>query len=331
VHPQLLKFTLPGLGVVEFPTYMTLLVVGFAFGIWQLYREGLKLGVDAQRFIDLGLWMLVWGILGSRLLAVVADGKLHDFVNLCVDSRLVPVDPHEPESRIVECVTREGGCGDFFKCNPATGRCYPPTDCLAALKFWQGGLAYYGGFLAAAAFGLWYARRHKLGVMRTADAASPYIALGLYFGRMGCFFNGCCFGQRSDSALAVLFPTKPDGPRLPMQLAEAIGALGIFVLLLAWRRRRREHGEVFAGLMVTYGVLRFVLEFWRDDPRGAVAGLSTSQLISLPLVAWGAWRLWESRARGRARDAAPPSSSAAPPPSSESAPSTPDAPATPAS
>ena len=295
---------LPMLGPIS--TYMTFVGIAFVFGIWQLYREGEKLGVDAQRYIDLGLWMLVFGVMGSRLLAVVADGHFYDFVHLCTDPKLVPVDPHEPESRIFECTQLENGCGDFFLCNQATGRCYPPRDCLAALKFWQGGLAYYGGFLAAAAFGLYYARKHKLGVWRTADAASPYIALGLFFGRLGCFFNGCCYGERASGPLAVVFPTKPDGPRLAMQLVESLSGLVIFLSLLAWRRRRREFGEVFAGLLFTYGVMRFILEFWRDDPRGAVAGLSTSQLISLPLVAWGAVWIVKARTRGRARDAEQP-------------------------
>ncbi len=89
-----------------------------------------------------------------------------------------------------------------------------------------------------------------------------------------------------------------------MQLGESLGGLVIFALLLAWRGRKREHGELFGALIVLYGVLRFVLEIWRDDPRGALLGLSTSQLIAVVLVPVGAWLIVRSRLRGRARDVA---------------------------
>ena len=66
---------------------------------------------------------------------------------------------------------------------------------------WRGGLAYYGGFIFAAAFGLYYARKHRLGMWKMADLAAPWIALGLALTRIGCFLNGCCFGKVCDPAL----------------------------------------------------------------------------------------------------------------------------------
>ena len=97
----------------------------------------------------------------------------------------------------------------------------------------------------------------------------------------------------------VDFPTVPGHAHVhPTQLYEAISCLGIFAILY-WvvRPRKRRHGDVFAALLVLYGLLRFLLEFLRDDERGAFLGISTSQWIGIPLVAWGVfWWLAKRRA-----------------------------------
>jgi phosphatidylglycerol---prolipoprotein diacylglyceryl transferase len=139
--------------------------------------------------------------------------------------------------------------------------------------------------------GFWYARKKQLGLWRVADLCSPVVAFGLFFGRIGCFLNGCCYGEPTTLPWAVHFP-HVSGRVHPTQLYEAIGALGIFALL-TWvvRPRKQRHGDVFAWFLVLYGVLRFLLEFVRDDDRGGFAGLSTSQWIGIPLVAWGVYWL----------------------------------------
>ena len=100
---------------------------------------------------------------------------------------------------LVSYCTTDVQCGWDYLCNAATHACYPPRDCLAALKLWRGGFAYYGGFIFSTAFAWWFMRKHKLPALRVADLASPAIALGLFFGRMGCFFNGCCYGKVTTS------------------------------------------------------------------------------------------------------------------------------------
>lgn len=281
MKPIFLSLDLPLLGKIEFPAYMTLIVIGFTVAIWMCRREEDRSGGRGELIVDLGLLMLVTGILGARLLSVLADGHLHDFVNLCTAPELVPA----IDAKVAICST-DAQCGWEYLCNPENHRCRPPRDCLAALKFWQGGLAYYGGFLAAAPAGLWFARRKRLGTLRIADLTSPWIALGLFFGRMGCFFNGCCFGVHASEPWAVSFPGAHDVH--PTQLYEALGAWVLWAALyFGLRPRKRAHGELFAALLVGYGVLRFVLEFWRADERGGFAGLSTSQWIGIPLVAIG--------------------------------------------
>jgi phosphatidylglycerol:prolipoprotein diacylglycerol transferase len=259
------------------------------------------MGRNGDRIVDLALLMLVCGVFGARLLSVLADGKLEDFVNMCTDP--TRVEPADSWARVVRHCASDAACNPgrdvYYLCDGTTGLCHPPKDCLEAFKFWHGGLAYYGGFLLAFPVGLLYLHRKKLGALRVADMVSPGIALGLFFGRMGCFFNGCCYGADTDVPWRVSFPGRPGVH--PTQLYEAAGALALFALLYFYvRPRRRRHGEVFVGLLVGYGVLRFILELWRADARGALGPLTTSQWISLPLVALGVWLLASGRRRAAA-------------------------------
>jgi phosphatidylglycerol:prolipoprotein diacylglycerol transferase len=287
MNPMLWAPTLPLVGKVEFPAYMTLLIVGFAVAMWLGRREEDRRGGNGDRIVDLGLLMLVAGVLGARLMSVLFDGQLQNFVWLCTDPARVPA----LDALVARCTT-DAQCGYDYWCNPANQTCAPPRDCLAALKFWQGGLAYYGGLLLAAPVGFWDARTKNLGVGRIADLTAPLIVLGLFFGRMGCFLNGCCYGAPTDLAWGVDFPQRdtPAGHLHPTQLYEALGSLGLYAFLaFVVRPRKRRHGEVFAWMLVSYGVLRFALEFFRADARGALGGLSTSQWISIPLVAVGVY------------------------------------------
>jgi phosphatidylglycerol:prolipoprotein diacylglycerol transferase len=216
-----------------------------------------------------------------------------DFVHLCTDPTQVP--PPEAWARAVVCAT-DAECQPHYLCDVARRACHPPRDCLEVLKFWHGGLAFYGGFLLAVRVGLWFARRKALGVWRVADLVSPFIALGLFFGRMGCYLNGCCYGPACELPWAVRFPGHRDLVH-PTQLYEAAAALAISaVLYYGVRSRKRGHGQVFAGLLVGYGVIRFLLEYVRADERGIYFGLSTSQWIAIPLVAAGLWLAWRKRA-----------------------------------
>ena len=74
--------------------------------------------------------------------------------------------------------------------------CHPQArDCLAWAKFYNGGLAYYGGLVG----GTWgvaiIARRDKLPFRKLADMTAIGVAMGLFFGRIGCFLAGCCYGE----------------------------------------------------------------------------------------------------------------------------------------
>jgi phosphatidylglycerol:prolipoprotein diacylglycerol transferase len=88
----------------------------------------------------------------------------------------------------------------------------------AILNVTQGGLVVFGAFLGASAALVVFARRHKLPILALADLAAPGMALGLAFGRVGCFFNGCCFGDLCDLRWAVEFP--PTSPPYARQVEQ---------------------------------------------------------------------------------------------------------------
>jgi phosphatidylglycerol:prolipoprotein diacylglycerol transferase len=76
----------------------------------------------------------------------------------------------------------------------------------AMINLTAGGLEFYGGFLAAVAAVIIYLRIKKRSMRWYLDILAPAIMIGLGFGRIGCFLNGCCWGAPTQSPLAVRFP-----------------------------------------------------------------------------------------------------------------------------
>ncbi len=294
MHPILLDFA-----GAQVPAYLTMIMFGFFAAIFIARRDAEALGIDGVRIVDLGILMLLLGVLGARLLAVLTDGSLQDFIHLCTDSRLVdPVD-----TSVKFCQTNKE-CGFDYLCNLSArdavlagsqrSMCYPPGDCLAAIKFWQGGLTYYGGVLLALP-GAWiFMARKSMPKLVVADVMAAPAMLGLAFGRMGCFLNGCCYGGKTNSVFGVRFPGHFQD-RHPTQLYELVFALSLYVflrhLLPKLLRGQFAAGRalVFGLMLSLYGIFRVLIEFLRDDPRGALGPLSTSQLISIPVIALGLW------------------------------------------
>ena len=161
----------------------------------------------------------------------------------------------------------------------------------------EAGGVFYGGFVAATFFAIWYIRTYKLPFWKVFDVYAPAIALGQSIGRMGCFSAGCDFGVPSKSFLAVTFKSQfahdmtgvPLGiPLFPWQIVASITMLCIFGILI-WRYRHKSRdGEIFLLYIVLYAAARFSLEFLRGDSiRGFVFDhlLSTSQFIALLMLA----------------------------------------------
>jgi phosphatidylglycerol:prolipoprotein diacylglycerol transferase len=179
-------------------------------------------------------------------------------------------------------------------------------DPLAVVKIWQGGLVFYGGFVAAVPVVAWRVRRLGLGLLVIADMAAPALALAQAVGRLGCLCAGCCYGRPTELPFAVIFH-HPDSlapleqPLHPTQAYHAAANGLLFVILWQTARRRPRPGLVAGLYLLLYPVGRFVIEFFRGDPRGAWAGLSTSQWVSMAVFSAGA--AWMAYVRRRAAGA----------------------------
>jgi phosphatidylglycerol---prolipoprotein diacylglyceryl transferase len=310
---------LPVLGRLDLPSYFVMLTLSFIIGAWMTRREAPRVGLDRERVLDLNIYIVIAAIAGARLLHVIADGHFHDYVNLCVDNFKV----RATEAKVSFC-NASSECGWDYVCNLTAHTCHPPRDCFAVFEVWRGGLTFYGGFILATAFSIYFTRKHRMGFWKVADLCAPWIALGLALTRVGCFLNGCCYGKITHVPWAVRFPIGSPSweaqheasliangaaalPVHPTQVYLALLNLATFLaLIFVIKPRKKADGQIFAWLLILKGLFRSFVEIWRDDDRGVLWGfLSTSQLISLPLIALGIWLLVRANQSRTAAPASP--------------------------
>jgi len=236
------------IGSFPINTYGVFLAIAFLSAILITVKLAERDGLPRERIYDLSLWMLLASLVGSKILMLFT----------------------EPE----------------YRENPLG---------LLSLDFLRSGGVFYGGLVGAVIAGYLLMRRYQLPWWKTADACAPGIAIGSFFGRQGCFAAGCCWGKPTSLPWGVQFSelgheitgVPIDQHLHPTQLYESFAMLLVFFFLLWLHKHRRFSGQVILAYALLYSVIRFSIEFVRDDPRGDVfgltslTGLSTSQLISL--------------------------------------------------
>jgi phosphatidylglycerol---prolipoprotein diacylglyceryl transferase len=257
VHPVLFEiprlFTIPEIfslgpipvGPFTVYTYGVLLAASYLLGLRLAMSRARARGLSADRVLDLGIYIIIAALIGAKLLLLIVDRE--QFNSLA----------------------------DLFSLVRAGG-------------------VFYGGLITAVAVAFWYMSRHRMPFWTTCDVFAPAIALGHVTGRLGCLAAGCCWGKPTDVPWAITFTndlaekivgTRLNVPLHPTQLYEAGAELLILVLLLATERRWRPYpGRTFWLYMLLYAISRYIIEFYRGDPRGVVLGMSTSQFISLILA-----------------------------------------------
>src|SRR3954468_14284631 len=241
MHPILFE-------IGRFPvyTYGVLLAAAYLLGLQFALVRARKRGLDANRVMDLGIYIIISALVGAKLLLLITDFQA-------------------------------------FRNNPA--------ELLNLLR--EGGV-FYGGLIVAVSVALLYIRKVGLPLWTTCDVFAPGIALGHVIGLFGCLFAGCCFGKPTNVPWAITFTspfaaanvgTPLNVPLHPTQLYEAGAEFLILVfLLLTEKSGRKFAGRTFWLYMLLYAVSRYVIEYYRDDPRGTVGPFSTSQFISLILA-----------------------------------------------
>jgi phosphatidylglycerol:prolipoprotein diacylglycerol transferase len=255
-------FKLPALGITVY-TYGLMLALGCAGGLYIAVRFAESNGVSREHIYHLAFWVLPVSLFGTKLLAIA---------QLLQDAFL--------------------------------GKGFP-----SALEILETPGFYLGGLLAGLVSSTLLIKAWKLSWLKTADAVAPSLAIGNVLGRIGCFAAGCCWGKPTTTWIGVSFDQRaheisgvPIGLALvPTQLIEAAASLVIFLLLMRRWKRRVFHGQVVLSFMLLYPVERFVVEFWRDDPRGQIMNLSTSQFLCLHTFAAAAVLYWWLRRRSSER------------------------------
>jgi phosphatidylglycerol:prolipoprotein diacylglycerol transferase len=252
--------------------YGLLIATGFIAGIWLAQREARRRGQDADRLADLAFWILLSALAGSRVFFILVNW------------------------------------GDYF--GPGRFMANTPIGRIPRiLAVWEGGLVFYGGLIGATLVAWLYMKRHKLPFLAYADTMIPSVAIGHFFGRLGCFCAGCCWGDVApghlpwgahfppESLAYQTFAGRPDpapfvaADRLhSLPLHESFGELSLFLLLvLLVRPRKRFHGEVLATWMLLYAILRSTVESFRGDvERGVLLGLGVGTWTSLVIFGIGA-------------------------------------------
>ncbi len=256
MHPKL--FTIPAfdllgrhIGPLSLPTYGFLMAIAFLVGLWVAARQAQRDGVDTQKITDLGIYTLLGGLVGARLML------------LAVEWRYFSEHPKDLWSLVTSGGVFYGG---FFGALPVAWwyvrRHHLPywrtADILAPGVVIGQAIGRVGCFMAGCCFGM--------------PAKVPWAAT----------FTSV------DAQRTVGTPL--DVPLHPAQLYESLACLLIFAILLWMAPRKRFHGQIVSGYVILYAVARFVVEFFRgDEIRGFVRispdqVVSTSQVIALSLV-----------------------------------------------
>ncbi len=162
---------------------------------------------------------------------------------------------------------------------------------LDAFKVWEGGLTFYGGFIFAFFIAVYMIKKHGLPGFRTLDLFAPSLAVGVMFGRLGCFFAGCCYGRHCDLPWAVTFANPQslaelNVPLHPVQLYAAAGSAITLAVLLAMKNRKSFHGELALLWVMLYSGFRLVEELFRGGVRGDIVfnAYPASQVMAAALL-----------------------------------------------
>lgn len=162
---------------------------------------------------------------------------------------------------------------------------YVMRDPSIIIREFGNGFVIYGAIIGGALTLYLYCKRNKWNILEILDMVVPGVAIAQGFGRIGCFLAGCCYGMETDLPIGVEFPEgslAPSGVHLhPTQIYSSIFDFALGIFLIYYAKKQSKNGKVAAAYLIIYSVGRFFVEMLRNDPRGAVGILSTSQFISI--------------------------------------------------
>jgi phosphatidylglycerol:prolipoprotein diacylglycerol transferase len=264
MYPEIFR-----IGNFPVTTYGIFLAVGMLLALFVASRLAARDGLPRERIYDLGLWTLVGGLLGSKVLMFFVEDNVQVFSLDFLRSGGVYY----------------GGLIGGFLAVVILVRLYK-------LPFWKVADAFAPGVALGQAFG-----------------RQGCFAAGCCWGKPTDWFWGVHFTEQGHEYTGVPMygPSGEELFLYPTQLIESFTMLAVFGLLYWLHRRKKFDGQVLIAYGIIYSIFRFSIEFIRDDPRGdlfgltTMTGLSTSQLVSLVVVVASVvlmiWRLRKAETR----------------------------------
>lgn len=168
--------------------------------------------------------------------------------------------------------------------------------------FTGGGLTWYGGFIGGIVAVIWVVYKLPAKSMVILDLIAPLLLLGYGIGRIGCFLAGDGdYGPPTNLPWGMRFPhglVPTDVPVHPTPLYEALMAWIFFAIL--WKVRKKVHppGLMISGMLILYGIERFIAEFWRLTPKILWGWMSMAQILSIVAILSGlilGWLILENK------------------------------------
>ncbi|MEO7720165.1 MAG: prolipoprotein diacylglyceryl transferase [Capsulimonas sp.] len=162
---------------------------------------------------------------------------------------------------------------------------------LSGLEIWNGGLSFhgalFGGLLALIVFCL----IRRISILKITDLFAPSVMLSYAIGRIGCFFNGCCYGAPTTMPWGIRFNEDGQGhwtvPSHPTQMYSTILSLIFFGVLVWLERRKAFDGQLLCWYIILSATERFLMEIWRGGVTSTVVawGLTDVQFLCLSMIA----------------------------------------------
>lgn len=344
-------FDLPVLNV-PINSYGFCIMIGFLLGTWFCSKRGKALGLNTDIVLDVAIIAMIFGIIGAKINYVlqypaeIAEKGKAEVFNFG-DGGYTPLGglllgpiPYlfwwwraRAEDKIRLYSWQNGvllaltvifafvGCRGLYLYEHRAEYGWK------VFTSWQAGFVWYGGLGLGVPAGILYAKMRKQSMMVISDLMAPSIMLGLGFGRIGCFLNGCCYGAVTKFFLAIKYPKTPrcslfakdypagvnppvTGPWSdqekahlipwdsthslsvhPAQLYETVACFAMFfVLSWYWKKQRKRDGETILLMVILYGLWRFFVEYLRSDPRPGSFGFTFSQIVgAVSVVVCSIW------------------------------------------
>lgn len=172
---------------------------------------------------------------------------------------------------------------------------------LEIVMVWHGGMSSHGGFIGVTIALLLFLRKRRIAVLSLLDVIVVPIALGLACGRIGNFINWELYGVVTTVPWAMQIPGV-EGLRHPTFFYSFIKDICIaLVCYIHLRKSSVRSGETFALFLMLYGILRFSVEYFREQPYGwidfGILSISRGQLFTIPIFCIGSALFWYIRRR----------------------------------